>query len=94
MTLVVAGVVWTGYWIASWGHYTLRGCRVGFADLAVPGRFHGCNGASKATAPSGDTQLKPAPAAQRQVGGTYRQPDGRTTTSPPSSEGYMARTPK
>lgn len=91
---LAAGVLWVGYTLAWWGRQTLAGCtNVGFADLVIPGRYTGCTQAGPA-AKSKEPALTPAPAADRQVGGTYKDPGtGKVTTSPPSSEGYFSRVP-
>lgn len=88
-----AGVVWVGYTLAWWGWETLQGCHVGFADLVVPGRYHGCNPSSPSSSSAGpDSKLMPAPGAG--PGGTQGGAGGASPTSPPSSEGYASRVPR
>lgn len=78
MTLVVAGVMWSGYLLAWWGRETLRGCQVGFGDLAIPGRYRGCN-----TEPGDKTNARPGTTPTTTTG----------TTTPPAQSGPVNTPP-
>lgn len=92
VTLVAAGILWSGYTLCWWGWSTLKGCRVGFSNLTVPGRYHGCDAPLDADKIDPDTQFKPAPGAGPT--GTTPGAGGQSPTSPPSTEGYFSRVPK
>lgn len=91
MMSVAAGIILAGYTLAYWGMETLHGCGVGFADLLVPGRYSGCNPSAPRT-PDPDARYEQAPGSG--PSGTQGGAGGRSPVSPPSTEGYMSRTPK